>query len=63
MARRQRPRGAQLAIGAGTVLLASPRVGQWEDEAELRALRTGEVTHGVNVHVDDVDRRYAHTKR
>ena len=59
------PAGAQLAVGAGSIFLTSPRVGQspkWQDRAEFRPPRPHEVTHAIVVPVDDVDRHYQQAK-
>ncbi len=57
---------AQLAIGSGGVILSSPRIGQGfanaPDAAELRTPRPNEVSQTLSVHVEDVDRHYAHAK-
>src|SRR5215510_10160355 len=55
------PAGAQLAVGNGSVILASPRIGQspkWTDRALFRAPGLDEVTHSVCVHLEDVDSLY-----
>lgn len=60
------PGGALLAVGGGSVLLTSPRIGQspnWTDRAVLRAPRSDEVTHSVCVHIEDVDSLYERIKQ
>ncbi|MGC9941152.1 MAG: VOC family protein [Verrucomicrobiota bacterium] len=60
------PAGAQIAVGAGSVFLTSPRLGQspnWNDRAMLRAPRSNEFTHTVCVHVDNVDDLYQRIRR
>jgi uncharacterized glyoxalase superfamily protein PhnB len=55
------PSGAQLAVGDGSVFLTSSRLGQspnWTDQAVLRTPRLNEITHGVCVHIEDVDSLY-----
>jgi len=59
------PNGALLAVGDGSVLLSSSRVGQspdWEDRAVLRAPGSEQVSHSICVHVEDVDRLYQRVK-
>ena len=59
------PQGAQLAVGAGCVMLTHARQGQsadWGDPAELRPPRSGEVTHSVAVQLTDVDGHHAHAR-
>ncbi len=55
------PAGAQLAVGEGAVFLSAPRLGQspeWADRAALRPPRPSEVTHIVNVRVENIDRHH-----
>jgi uncharacterized glyoxalase superfamily protein PhnB len=58
---------AQLAFGAGAIVVTEAREGQgWEDQAdsaELRQPRSGEVSHSVMVRVEDVDAHYEHAKK
>lgn len=59
------PSGAQLAVGAGSVFLTGPRIGQspkWSDSASFRSPRPNEVTHALCVPVEDVDGLYQRVK-
>lgn len=61
------PAGAFLNVGeGGSVSLAVVRTGQspgWNDEAQLRPPREGEVTHTIAVHVSDVDAHFERAQR
>jgi uncharacterized glyoxalase superfamily protein PhnB len=60
------PAGAQLAVGAGSIFLTKPRLGQssdWNNRAVFRPPHSEEVTHTVSVHVEDVDHHYAHVNQ
>ena len=61
------PAGVFLNVGdGGSVSLTIARIGQspnWQDDAQLRPPRAGEVTHSVGVHVLDVDEHYARSLR
>ena len=61
------PAGAFLNVGAGgSIGLTVGRAGQspaWQDRARLRPPRSGEVTHSVGVHVDDVDAHHERASR
>ena len=60
------PVGAQIAVGKGSVSLSVTRAGQspaWADYAELRPPRPNEVTHLVEVRVDDVDQHCEQARR
>ena len=61
-----KPKGAQLAVGGGSIFLTAERVSQsskWADSAVFRAPRPGKVTHTVMVNVADVDSHFSRVKQ
>lgn len=60
-----RPEGAQLVAGDGAVMLSAARAGQgpaWDDGAQLRPPRDGEVNAVMSVHIEDIDQHFAHAE-
>jgi uncharacterized glyoxalase superfamily protein PhnB len=56
-----KPAGAQLAVGEGSVFLTGPRIGQspdWADRARFRPPRANEVSSAVGVRVETIDDHY-----
>jgi uncharacterized glyoxalase superfamily protein PhnB len=57
-----RPSGAQLAVGEGSVFLIAPRVSEWADRTAFQPPRKTEVSHAIHVHVENVDAHYERVK-
>jgi uncharacterized glyoxalase superfamily protein PhnB len=56
----EQPSGAQLAVGSGCVFLIAPRVSEWSDQTKFSSLRRGEISHAVDIRIENIDAHYQH---